>query len=441
LFCSFANANSDPLTDVVSVGGGAAGDSIRKQHSPYRGAQSGYDNQLIYLYEGERVYVRAYRVGLKFEQDLWRVDAFLQQRLEGWSQDRAPDSVAGMALREPGIDAGLAVRRRTAWGTPYAELSHDVSERSRGTELKLGYWNDWVRGRFALRPHLAVALRDSKLNDFYYGVPAAEATAQRPAYSPGGGADAEIGLYGFYRLTDNWRLFGGVTALRRASGVYGSPIVDDRLETMASVGLYYDWSPQIKRWAPESRPLIGRALYGYSSDCDLAQIVRLDCTSTHTKDHTDIWGVDVGRMLFQRPGDWPMDLAGFVGVIQHREKGFQDDFLQIHAYFKAYFYGFPWDRAVRTRLGFGAGLSYVTRIPEMEVRDQARRNRGTWKLLNYLDPTVDFRLGDLIPARSLRDAYLGVGVSHRSGMFGKSRLFGDVAGGSNYIYLYLENTF
>jgi outer membrane protein len=88
-----------------------------------------------------------------------------------------------------------------------------------------------------------------------------------------------------------------------------------------------------------------------------------------------------------------------------------------------------------------SGLAYAEHIPEMEVRDQARRGRGTWKLLNYLDPTVDFRLGDVIPARALRDTYLGVGVSHRSGMFGKSRLFGDVNGGSNFIYTYVETTF
>jgi outer membrane protein len=113
----------------------------------------------------------------------------------------------------------------------------------------------------------------------------------------------------------------------------------------------------------------------------------------------------------------------------------------VNAYVKVYYWGFPWDRWLRTRVGMASGLAYAEHIPEMEVRDQARRGRGTWKLLNYLDPTVDFRLGDVIPARALRDTYLGIGVSHRSGMFGKSRMFGDVNGGSNYIYLYAETTF
>jgi outer membrane protein len=32
-------------------------------------------------------------------------------------------------------------------------------------------------------------------------------------------------------------------------------------------------------------------------------------------------------------------------------------------------------------------------------------------------------------------------VSHRSGIFGAARLYGNVNGGSNYIYMYLEGRF
>ncbi len=59
-------------------------------------------------------------------------------------------------------------------------------------------------------------------------------------------------------------------------------------------------------------------------------------------------------------------------------------------------------------------------------------------MLNYLDPSIDFSLGDLTGSRSMHDTYVGIGVSHRSGIFGTSRLLGNVNGGSNYIYSYLE---
>ena len=64
---------------------------------------------------------------------------------------------------------------------------------------------------------------------------------------------------------------------------------------------------------------------------------------------------------------------------------------------------------------------------------RVQRNRGTWKLLNYLDPSFDVRVA--------RDTYVGVGVSHRSGEFGKSELYGNVNGGSNYIYVSIETAF
>jgi outer membrane protein len=66
------------------------------------------------------------------------------------------------------------------------------------------------------------------------------------------------------------------------------------------------------------------------------------------------------------------------------------------------------------------------------------RGRQTSRLLNYLDPSIDVSLGDLVGSRALKNTYLGFGVSHRSGIFGASRLLGNVNGGSNYIYTYLE---
>ena len=77
-------------------------------------------------------------------------------------------------------------------------------------------------------------------------------------------------------------------------------------------------------------------------------------------------------------------------------------------------------------------------MPFVETRDQIARGRSSSKLLNYLDLSADISVGDIIGARSMRDTYLGLGVSHRSAIFGTSRLLGNVNGGSNYIYSYLE---
>ncbi len=105
---------------------------------------------------------------------------------------------------------------------------------------------------------------------------------------------------------------------------------------------------------------------------------------------------------------------------------------------RAFYYGFPWRDRVRTRIGFGVGASYANRVPYVEQRDQLARGRNSSRLLNYLDPSIDISVGDVFGVRALHDTFLGIGVSHRSGIFGSSRLLGNVNGGSNYIYSYLE---
>ena len=77
-------------------------------------------------------------------------------------------------------------------------------------------------------------------------------------------------------------------------------------------------------------------------------------------------------------------------------------------------------------------------MPYTESRSQAARGRQKSRLLNHLKPSIDVSLCDLIGNRALKNTYLGFGVSHRSGIFGASRLLGNANGGSNYLYNYLE---
>jgi MipA family protein len=77
-------------------------------------------------------------------------------------------------------------------------------------------------------------------------------------------------------------------------------------------------------------------------------------------------------------------------------------------------------------------------VPFVEARDQARRGQSTSRVLNYLDPGMDISVGDLIGSRSLKETCFGFGASHRSGIFGASRLLGNVNGGCNCIYTCVE---
>jgi outer membrane protein len=224
--------------------------------------------------------------------------------------------------------------------------------------------------------------------------------------------------------------------------VRGSPAVEDKLQTHFMLGVMYGFTPEPSSAWQARRPLILRVGYGQSSDCDLLPIVTLQCTTTNTQDPTSIVLIDVGQVLLRRLNGWPLDIQGFVGFVHHLERGLQEDFWQVNGYFKPVYSFGPWlDSRLAPRLGFAAGISYASRIPFMEQRDQALRGRDTSKLLLYLDPTVDLSVGRLFGVRELRETYFGVGASHRSGMFGASRLFNNVDGGSNYIYAFIESAF
>jgi outer membrane protein len=89
----------------------------------------------------------------------------------------------------------------------------------------------------------------------------------------------------------------------------------------------------------------------------------------------------------------------------------------------------------------GAGLGAAMRIENSPYRRGGTPNDfvpSTFMKGNYLDLSADVSIGDLIRIKSMRETYMGMGVSHRSGIFGTSRLLGNVNGGSNYISSHLE---
>ena len=434
-----AVANTDPLGDLLVVPGSAGlGAMIRSERSPYKGAGVSRDIVPLYLYEGKQFFLHPTRAGLKLsDEGKHRVDLFLDFRLEGFPYGRIPASLAGMQARESTADLGVSYAYRTAWGNLKAEFVHDAMKVNKGEELRFGYSYDWNSGRWHLRPALTLMRRSARLNDYYYGVRADEATATRPEYMPGAGTDAWLGVYGYYDISRGWRALGGLGVNLLDSHVRNSPIVRDGSRPTLFLGAAYDFGSYHHAFEA-NEPLIVKLLYGRSTDCNLINTMTLRCTSTNTVDNTRIAAVEIGKPFITRVHGWPLDFVGYVSLLHHDENGLQADSWQVNAYMKAFYYGFPWSDRVRTRIGFGAGVSLAQHVPFVEARDQARREQNSSRVLNYLDPSIDISVGDLIGSRSLKETYVGFGASHRSGIFGASRLLGNVSGGSNYIYTYVE---
>ncbi len=108
---------------------------------------------------------------------------------------------------------------------------------------------------------------------------------------------------------------------------------------------------------------------------------------------------------------------------------------------KVYWKKFPWDKYLRTRLGFAEGISYVDNLPSMEREHLENKDRNTSHLLNYLDASIDINLGDLTKIKKLDSCWFGFAISHRSGVFSTIDMFGNVSGGSNYNTFYIEYVF
>lgn len=438
----FASGNTEPLTDILSTPGSAGlGAITRIERSPYVDGGTRFDLLPLYLYEGERLFLHANRGGLKLiTTDHERLDFFVEQRLEGFPVDRLPTRLTGMASRDSAIDVGLSYRNRQPWGTLQAELVHDTGSTYRGAEARLGYLYDWRSGPWTLRPSLTVALRSGRLNNYYYGVRPDEALPGRPAYDAGAGINTSVGLYGSYDLTERWRLLAGVSATHMSREVRDSPIVQKGLQPALYLGAAYDFGGHKREWAEDSSPTYFKLLYGKSTEdgCHLAKIITARCFSTSSANATSITGVQIGKPFLNQVNGWPLDFVGYLGLTDHNERGLQANGLQADLFMKAVYSGFPWSDRVKTRLGLGVGVSLAQRVPYIEASSQAAAGKPGSRLLNYLDPTLDVSVGDLLGMPSLRNTFVGFGVSHRSGIFGSSRLLGNVNGGSNYIYTYVE---
>jgi outer membrane protein len=440
LAASAGPVGAEVMVDFLAIPGSAGlGVIERRAYAPYRGAAASRDLVPLYMYEGEQIYLHATRAGLKLaERSDHDLELFLDYRFEGYPADQTPPILQGMARRQPALDVGAAYRKRKPWGNLDLEILHDANNTSHGTELRFAYSVDLHQGRLHLRPTLAVAHRSANLNNYYYGVLPGEARPGRPAYMPGSGIDWTLGLFGYYELTQRWRLLGGVGVSWLDEGVRHSPLVDDKRQPIALVGAAYDFGSH-KPYSEPGPPLHLKLYGGRATECNFLPAATFRCGSTRTPDDTRIWGVDFGRPLVEKVNGWPLDFVAYVGLQAHDERGRATDGLQLNGQIKAYYYGFPWSAAVRTRVGFGAGFSMAQRVPLVELEDQARRGRDTSRFLNYLDPSIDVSVGDLVGSKRLRETYLGIGISHRSGIFGASQILGNINGGSNYLYGYIES--
>ncbi len=122
------------------------------------------------------------------------------------------------------------------------DLNDDGRHRGMAFEPQLVFERQ-ARGGWRYSSSLSAIVADRRLGRHFYGVSAAEALPDRPAYAAKGGLVAwRLSASASYALTRDWRLFG----FARLDSVAGaanraSPLVRDTVGSTVGLGLSYTW--------------------------------------------------------------------------------------------------------------------------------------------------------------------------------------------------------
>ena len=177
-----------------------------------------------------------------------------------------------------------------------------------------------------------------------------------------------------------------------------------------------------------------KLIYGRGYTSSLQNIL-IDWTSEKDIDSTSFIGVSYERFI-KRETNYDLGIQG--SVFKFDDKGYGSNPYELNAGIKGTWKKFPWSKYVGTKLYVVEGLSYVNEIPYMERKNLEFENKPTSKFLNYLEFGVSVDLKDVTTVNFFFCFYLGIGISHRSGVFG---LYNGVKGGSNYVTYFLEKEF
>ena len=157
----------------------------------------------------------------------------------GYEASDSP-ALAGMVERKTGVWAGAKVEWENDLADVKLELLGDVSGKSKGHRVVLGLERKWILSpSVMLIPQVGVEWVDKKYVDYYYGVRASEATADRAAYVGKATVNPEISLTGIYRFDNHHSLMLNVGVKSLGTEIKNSPIVGRSTENRMMLGYMY----------------------------------------------------------------------------------------------------------------------------------------------------------------------------------------------------------
>ncbi|MCU4677437.1 MipA/OmpV family protein [Catenovulum sp. 2E275] len=205
----------------------------------------GYDQRFIPLpvigYHGEKLSVFGPFISYKlYQNQQWTFSGLISPRFEGFDES---DSAyfKDMDDREFSMDAGVGLDyKQASWGVS-SKIRTDILGRSNGNEANLNLTKSYRLGKFTLEPGLGLTYLDENNVDYYYGVRAHEATADRPFYQASSAVNKNV------TFTASTPMFDGFIRTSVSNTWYDDSITDSPLtDRDSSLGIMFTYSTFFK---------------------------------------------------------------------------------------------------------------------------------------------------------------------------------------------------
>jgi outer membrane protein len=130
--------------------------------------------------------------------------------------------------RDYAIEIGVELLTDGSWGALQLSAFQDASGTHDGFELGADYSFSWRRGRLHVEPSFGVSYKSQDLNDYYWGLTAAEGQGVLSAYQADAGVNWNTRLTVAWQLNRNWAATLSVDYERLNDEAFESPIVEER---------------------------------------------------------------------------------------------------------------------------------------------------------------------------------------------------------------------
>ena len=419
----------------------------------------------LLFYDGDIFFLTGLGGGIK----LYNKDAWQFSLLGRYRYFDIPMEFQNL-VQGSGLDVGAQAKYR--FNSKLEGNLSALSDKDSRYYISLDSRYHYESGRWELRPFGDFIYKSADFNNHYYGLDGFT-DPNNPSETfdnkIGSGVQLTLGSEMRYHVISNLYLVGRAQFTILDDNTASSASIEDGTYGEIYLGFGFFNDKTIKKAPSLKAKRYIRIAHGWGTPSNLGDIIRFDSENDEQDNQISsiFYGYPIADSLFGvdaidlyltagyvyhhssdpysqtlEPGDGinTSELAGLGNnpcdgtspcTITYDSQPTNEYVLGIKAY-----YNIKWP--VHWRLGLAEGVSYIENVSNLEQREMDQKGYRASQLMNYIDVTVDFSLGDASGIDEINDLYFGIGVHHRSSIFETSSAFGRIKGGSNYNSIYLQ---